>query len=717
MHIQRTEETTPHLLFALILILLTPAAGLSTEGWALLNFRSNIEDDPTGALSHWSVDDNNPCNWLGVSCTFGNVTSLNLSGLSLRGKLSAQLDQLINLQELLLRGNALTGCIPYQLGRLSKLKVLDLANNQFSGELPEDIGNLSSLSRLYLENNNFEGVIPAGLASLENLCELTVSLNKFTGTIPGDIFTSNADGHLNGSSTLKSGVCKLQNLQVADFSSNYFKGCLPMCLQHLPSVSFSLNCLSGEGLPYQRPVEECTRASYPVLRRHLLETDGKVVDSTVTNTTTDTLEISHGSPSPSPSPLSSFDFSPAPSAPSPSQFPVNKDNTGMLAPEPASFMLPLLPSEDHPSSASKRGAVIAGICLSCLFVFGIAIWLCYRHKSTAVRPWRASMSGELRRGFTKGVPAYSRVELETACEDFSNIIGFSPDIVLFKGILSNGVEIAVTSIRKSAKSWSNNSELIFWQKVECLSQMKHQNLLNLIGFCAEEEPFIRMLVFEYVPNGTVHEQLHNKDSEHLDWETRMRIIMGVAYALEYMHYGSDFPVAHTKLDTKSVYLTEDFTPKLADFGVWKASKMQVNKALYEKSQDLGHEELELSDRLVPQLESNIFDFGVFLLEMVTGKFAPSKEQASIREWASHYIRPTKQEIACTVDPSLESYNTHELNVVAGVAYDCLQPDISRSLTMKEISLSLSSSLSSIKEPIINRSSPLVWAELQILSQD
>lgn len=74
-------------------------------------------------------------------------------------------------------------------------------------------------------------------------------------------------------------------------------------------------------------------------------------------------------------------------------------------------------------------------------------------------------------------------------------------------------------------------------------------------------------------------------------------------------------------------------------------------------------------------------------------------------------------MACIVDPTLEAYNLEELEVVTRMAYDCLQPDSSKSLTMRQISFSLSSSLSSIKEPIIPKSSPLLWAELQILSQD
>ncbi|KAI5060887.1 hypothetical protein GOP47_0023392 [Adiantum capillus-veneris] len=706
-----------------LLALLSSVASLSSDGWALLHFRSNIEDDSRRALVSWSVYDEDPCSWFGVSCESGKVTSLNLDGLSLRGTLSPELGKLVDLRELVLRGNKLTGVIPFQLGELGKLEVLDLAHNQFSGQLPEDLGNLSTLSRLYLENNNLEGVIPAELGELENLCELIISVNKLTGIIPGDLSIPSANSLFNDGDDFEIGICKLKYLQVADFSSNYFEGRVPLCLQRLPSASFTLNCLSREHLPHQRPVQECSQELYSVARRRLLQSDGVVTNQTITNVTEGPpLSISTGSPAPSPSePVQKTTTSINSPASAPTSFDSPVPSPGM-APSPSSGSLtpPIVSSSSSSTRTSTViGLVVVSTIVVCVAMAGVFMWLRYRRKSSAVRPWKGSMSGELHKGFTKGVPAFSRAELEAACEDFSNIIGSSPDIVLFKGTLPNadGIEIAVTSIRKSAKSWSSNSELIFWRKVECLSQMKHQNLVNLLGYCAEEEPFIRMLVFEYVPNGTVHEHLHNKDSEHLDWETRMRIIMGVANALDYMHHGFDSPVTHTKLDAKSVFLTEDFSPKVADFGVWKASKTHKDlKASSERSHDLGHDDLELSDRLIPHLETNIYEFGVFLLEMMTGRSSHSKELGSLTEWAWSSICPTGQ-AACIVDPSLQSYNAGELELVSRTAYDCLQSDTSRAFTMRQISLTLSSSLSSIKEPIVPKSSPLLWAELQILSQD
>lgn len=711
-----------------LLVFSNAATSLSPDGWALLHFRSNIEEDPKQALSNWNAYDQDPCSWFGVSCSNGKVTSVNLSGLSLKGTLSPELGQLVNLQKLILRGNGLTGLIPIQLGELGKLEVLDLAHNHLSGHVPEDLGNLSSLSRLSLENNNLEGIIPAELGELENLCELIISVNKLTGIIPGGLNTETENMGFYHGSTFETGVCKLKYLQVADFSSNYFEGDLPACLHHLPSASFSFNCLVREGLLHQRPIEDCTKAPYSIVGRHLLQSDGSAgVNVTMHNETETTpFNISDGSPAASPSPAPAEAVKPhvfnilAPAAAPTSLAPSpDVEPSSSAGPQPSSSPTPPPPESSFSSDSSKPplAVIVPTSIATCLVIAGVVVFICCRRKGTAVRPWKGSMSGELQKGFTKGVPAFSRAELEAACEDFSNIIGFSPDIVLFKGTLANGVEIAVTSIRKSAKSWSSNSEFIFWRKVESLSQMKHQNLVNLLGYCAEEEPFIRMLVFEYVPNGTVHEHLHNRESEHLDWETRMRIIMGVAYALDYMHHGFDSPVTHTKPDTKSVFLLEDFSAKVADFGVWKVSKLQKDsKASNERSSVLGHDDLELSDRLIPHLETNIYDFGVFLLEMVSGRPPHSKEFGSLAEWALSYISSPGQ-VACIVDPTLESYNLEELEVVTRMAYDCLQPDSSKSLTMRQISFSLSCSLSSIKEPIIPKSSPLLWAELQILSQD
>ena len=146
-------------------------------------------------------------------------------------------------------------------------------------------------------------------------------------------------------------------------------------------------------------------------------------------------------------------------------------------------------------------------------------------------------------GYLAGVPALRRLELETACEDFSNIIGSLSNCNLYKGTLSSGVEIAVTSaIVTSAKDWSVQDEAHFRKKVLCqissfasdnscnrcfcsnnincwfqisdLSKVNHKNFMNLLGHCEEEAPFTRMMVFEYAPSGTLFEHLHSEYLEH-----------------------------------------------------------------------------------------------------------------------------------------------------------------------------------------------------------
>ncbi|KAF6161837.1 hypothetical protein GIB67_035000 [Kingdonia uniflora] len=110
----------------------------------------------------------------------------------------------------------------------------------------------------------------------------------------------------------------------------------------------------------------------------------------------------------------------------------------------------------------------------------------------------------------KGVPKLKRVELQIACEDFSNIICSSLDGTIYKRTLSSGVEIAVASTAVlSAHDWSTQLEAHFRKKIETLSNVNHKNFMNLLDLCEEEEHFTRMMVFEYAPNGTLFEHLHS----------------------------------------------------------------------------------------------------------------------------------------------------------------------------------------------------------------
>ncbi|XP_047320234.1 protein MALE DISCOVERER 2-like [Impatiens glandulifera] len=130
-----------------------------------------------------------------------------------------------------------------------------------------------------------------------------------------------------------------------------------------------------------------------------------------------------------------------------------------------------------------------------------------------VGPWATGLSGQLRKAFVTSVPKLQRSKLVTACEDFSNIIGSLSDETVYKGTLSSGVEITVISTAMKSAEDCDFFIIVFTfnvVQIATLSRVNHKNFVNLIGFCEEDQPFTRMMVFEYAPNRTLFEHPHSK---------------------------------------------------------------------------------------------------------------------------------------------------------------------------------------------------------------
>ncbi|KAI4368910.1 hypothetical protein MLD38_017413 [Melastoma candidum] len=331
--------------------------------------------------------------------------------------------------------------------------------------------------------------------------------------------------------------------------------------------------------------------------------------------------------------------------------------------------------------------------------------LCRHSKVIMVKPWATGLSGQLQKAFVTGVPKLNRSELEAACEDFSNIIGTSSDGTVYKGTLSSGVEIAVISAAVvSSDDWSKNREAQFRKKIETLSKINHKNFVNLIGFCEEDSPFTRMMVFEYAPNGTLFEHLHVKESEHLDWGMRLRIIMGISYCLDYMHQLKP-PMVHRNLNSSTVYLTEDYAANLSDFSFWN----DLTDA------EPGSASAELLENPSVDLESNVYSFGVMLVEIITGRIPYSTEDGVLADWVYQYMIKTKtpEEVA---DPTLKSFKEDRIQKLLQVTRDCLQADPHKRPRMTELTTRLKDITTSMEpEKVSPKTSPLWWAELEIMS--
>ncbi|CAF1851099.1 hypothetical protein Bca4012_031512 [Brassica carinata] len=378
---------------------------------------------------------------------------------------------------------------------------------------------------------------------------------------------------------------------------------------------------------------------------------------------------------------------------------------------PPSVAFPNIPTLRRSSSNSIAPIVVGctGGVLLLLLATGVFFFKSKAGKS--VNPWRTGLSGQLQKVFITGVPKLKRSEIETACEEFSNVIGSCPIGTLFKGTLSSGVEVAVASVATaSAKEWTNNIETQFRKKlpyrqpIEMLSKINHKNFVNLLGYCEEDEPFTRILVFEYASNGSVFEHLHYKESEHLDWLMRLRIAMGVAYCLEHMHELKP-PIVHSNLLSSTLHLTEDYAVKIADFnfGYLKgpSERETSTNALIDTN---------VSDTTK---EDNVNSFGLLLFELITGKLPENvKKGDSVDTSFDDFLRgKTLKEM---VDPTLECFDEKVENI-GEVIKICVREDTKERPTMKEVTGRLREITGLSPDDAIPKLSPLWWAELEVLS--
>lgn len=652
---------------------------LNNEGLALLRIREGIVRDPFGALANWNDKDGqfDHCSWFGVECSDGKVVILNLRDLCLGGTLAPEMGKLPYIKSIILRNNSFHGGIPHEIGELLELEVLDLGFNNFSGPFPLDLGNNLSLTTLLLDHNEYITSITPEAYELNLLSETLVDEEQLSSI------------HSKSSCNSETVCWNLGQLQDVDYQRRQLGDGV---VQSPRRTFFSLPPSSFASSP-----------------------------SPLSPSDPPTLAPSPSSPiaSPTKAPAPWWSSAPAPSlrlspARPPAVAPTLRSPVRVLTP-PHSRSVP--PRSSAPSSSliersnknkNHKVLILTGIIAGSLFFLFVTlgIFIFRSSKVVTVKPWATGLSGQLQKAFVTGVPKLKRSELEAACEDFSNIIGSFSDITVYKGTLSSGVEIAVTSTAVTSNAdWSKSKEEQFRKKIETLSRVNHKNFVSLIGFCEEAQPFTRMMVFEYAPNGTLFEHLHIKEAEHLDWEMRLRIAMGVVYCLDHMHQ-LDPPVIHRHLCSSSVYLTEDYAAKLSDFSYW-------SEATAAKLGSVTVERLETSPA---DSESNVYSFGVILLEMITGRIPFSVDDGSLADWASDFLKG-EELLTDIVDPILSSFKEEQLENLSRVIKMCIQPEPKQRPTMSDIALRLKEITALEAAGATPKLSPLWWAELEILSTD
>ncbi|KAJ9692162.1 hypothetical protein PVL29_011302 [Vitis rotundifolia] len=247
--------------------------------------------------------------------------------------------------------------------------------------------------------------------------------------------------------------------------------------------------------------------------------------------------------------------------------------------------------------------------------------------------------------------SYSEVKRIT--NNFREVIGHGGSGLVYSGHLSHGIKVAVKKL--SPTSYQSFEQ--FRNEAQLLSTIHHRNLVSLMGYCDEGSNML--LIYEYMANGNLKEHLSGEIGSVLSWEQRLQTAIEAAQALEYLHEGCNPTIIHRDVKAANILLNEKMQAKVADFG-WSRSMPSENPSHVSTTFVVG-----TSGYLDPQYnrtgqltkESDVYSFGIVLLELISGRPAIMEDNRSILDW----IRPIieRGEIEDIVDPRLQGiFNTN-----------------------------------------------------------
>lgn len=292
--------------------------------------------------------------------------------------------------------------------------------------------------------------------------------------------------------------------------------------------------------------------------------------------------------------------------------------------------------------------------------------------------------------------AFTYKELDAATGGFTpeSEIGRGSFSCVYKGVLSDGTLVAVKQPGTPSPHQQSYNHQDFTNEIDLLSRLNHAHLLNLIGYCNESNQ--RLLVYEFMPNGTLFEHLHDETQSHLlTWIPRVKIAVQAARGLEYLHGYACPPVIHRDIKSANILLDDEFNARVADFGLSLLGPSDSSKPLSElPAGTLGYLDPEYYRLHYLTTKSDVYSFGVLLLEILTGRLSIDEyDDGNLVEWAVPLIK--KGEILSILDPRLPHPEDPEgLLRIARVAARCVRmrgkdrPSMDRVTTSLERSLAL-----------------------------
>ncbi|XP_071701256.1 protein STRUBBELIG-RECEPTOR FAMILY 3-like isoform X2 [Rutidosis leptorrhynchoides] len=654
---------------------------------------------------------------------FSSLQSIDLSNNAIGGSIPAKLP--ITVTNIFLADNNFSGSIPDSLSSLTQLSALSLNDNNLSGEIPDSFQGLTALVNLDIYNNNLSGELPSSLGSLSSLKTLNVANNLFVGPIPdklltipnfrneGNLFNTSSAAPLappgspttstptssgtpffpspkqtpgkqspgkqvptqasgpsssNSSTTNKSWTPK-KKVWVSIASVFGFIVVALVCLLFTPK------CFKRKRLPGLIPKRQ-EIAPYTNYRENLIEN------------------------APFPEPNNQLDKVPKVA---PIAMPKEEKKQIFSPPPPPPPRIPPGPSLKPQTNQDLNVKRLAAISKQDSLEIDMT-----RFDIDSMRPPPpppspppppppVSTSQPIHLPYEKvivepivpveaakphmpktSVRSYTIASLQEFTNSFSqdNLIGGGMLGSVYRAQLPNGKLLAIKKLDKKVISQQKEEEFI--ELVNNLDKIRHANVVELMGYCSEHGQ--RLLIYEYCSGGTLQDALHSDDDykKKLTWKARIRMALGVARALEYLHEFCEPPIIHRNFKSVNVLLDEDLSVRVSDCGLAPLiSRGSVSQLSGHLLSAFGYGAPEFESGIYTSM-SDVYSFGVVMLELLTGRMSyDSKrhrgEQLLVR-WAIPQLHDINA-LSRMVDPSLNGeYPVKSLSNFADIISRCVQAE-------------------------------------------
>ncbi|WCJ31783.1 somatic embryogenesis receptor-like kinase 1 [Euphorbia peplus] len=506
--------------------------------------------------------------------------------------------------------------------------------------------NENSVIRVDLGNAALSGLLVPQLGQLKNLQYLELYGNNISGPIPGDLGN-------------------LTNLVSLDLYLNSFTGPIPESLGKLTKLRF--------------------------LRLNNNSLSGSIPMSLINITALQVLDLSNNrlsGPVPDNGSFSLF---------TPISFANNLDLCGPVTGKPCPGSPPFAPpppfipttTAPYPAVSSPTGAIAGGVAAGAALLFAApAIWFAYWKRRKPPELFFDVPGEEDPEVHLGQLKRFSLRELQVATDSFSNknILGRGGFGKVYKGRLADGTLVAVKRLKEER---TPGGELQFQTEVEMISMAVHRNLLRLRGFCMT--PTERLLVYPYMANGSVASCLRERPPSEapLDWPTRKRIALGSARGLSYLHDHCDPKIIHRDVKAANILLDEEFEAVVGDFGLAKLMDYKDTHVTTAVRGTIGHIAPEYLSTGKSSEKTDVFGYGIMLLELITGQRAfdlarlANDDDVMLLDWVKALLKEKKLEML--VDPDLQTnYVDTEVEQLIQVALLCTQSSPMERPKMSEV---------------------------------